>query len=146
MQSSGITHVIQLAIAPVFLLTAVGTTLNVLTNRLARIVDRGRTVEDRLATGMAVPLDVELASLERRARLIYVAITAAVISALLVSVLIAAAFGGYILGFELQWTLGSLFLCAMLSYTTALLSLLGEVFLALRTFRLGIRGGAPTLD
>ncbi|MEQ1516720.1 MAG: DUF2721 domain-containing protein, partial [Usitatibacteraceae bacterium] len=43
-----ITHVITLAIAPVFLLTAVGTLMGVLANRLARIVDRIRTLEDRL--------------------------------------------------------------------------------------------------
>ena len=40
-----ITHVIQLAVAPVFLLTGVGTLLAVLTNRLARAVDRSRVVE-----------------------------------------------------------------------------------------------------
>ena len=43
-----ITHVITLAIAPVFLLTAVGTLIGVLANRLARIVDRIRVLEDLL--------------------------------------------------------------------------------------------------
>jgi Protein of unknown function (DUF2721) len=37
-----ITHTIQLAVAPVFLLTALGTTLGVLASRLGRIVDRAR--------------------------------------------------------------------------------------------------------
>ena len=44
---NGIAQVIQLAIAPVFLLTAVGTIIGVLSNRLARIVDRTRVLEDR---------------------------------------------------------------------------------------------------
>ena len=50
-QISDIGHVIQLAIAPVFLLTGVGTKLTVLTNRLARIIDRSRVLEDRLDIG-----------------------------------------------------------------------------------------------
>ncbi|HZF25341.1 MAG TPA: DUF2721 domain-containing protein, partial [Steroidobacteraceae bacterium] len=40
-----VAHVIQLAVAPVFLLSGVGITLTVLTNRLARVVDRARAVE-----------------------------------------------------------------------------------------------------
>ena len=39
-----ITHVIQLAVAPVFLLTAVGTIITALTNRLGRAIDRRRVV------------------------------------------------------------------------------------------------------
>ncbi len=37
-------HIIQLAIAPVFLLTGVCTNLMVLTNRLARIIDRSSAI------------------------------------------------------------------------------------------------------
>jgi len=43
-----VTRLIQLAVAPVFLLTAVGTIIGVLSNRLGRAVDRSRTLEDRL--------------------------------------------------------------------------------------------------
>ena len=49
-QIGDVGHIIQLAIAPVFLLTGVGTNLTVLTNRLARIIDRSRTVDERVAT------------------------------------------------------------------------------------------------
>jgi len=45
-----IAHIIQLSIAPVFLLTGVGTLLNVLSGRLARIIDRARVLEQRLET------------------------------------------------------------------------------------------------
>ena len=45
---SSIANAIQLSIAPVFLLTGVGAILGVLTNRLARIVDRSRVLDDRL--------------------------------------------------------------------------------------------------
>jgi hypothetical protein len=37
-----IAHSIQLSVAPVFLLSGVGVLLGVLTNRLARVVDRAR--------------------------------------------------------------------------------------------------------
>ena len=64
-----ITHVITLAIAPVFLLTAVGTIIGVLANRLARIVDRIRVLEDRLhelGLDALAPAKEELDSLRRR--------------------------------------------------------------------------------
>jgi hypothetical protein len=48
MQADEIGHIIQLAIAPVFLLTGVGTNMLVLTNRLARIIDRSRYLEEQL--------------------------------------------------------------------------------------------------
>jgi hypothetical protein len=49
-QIDEIGHVIQLSIAPVFLLTGLGTLLNVLSGRLARIIDRARVLEQRLDT------------------------------------------------------------------------------------------------
>ena len=75
-QTNDIGHVIQLAIAPVFLLTGVATKLTVLTNRLARIIDRTRVLEDRLrkwrtTTECVAELDV----LYRRCALINYAIT-----------------------------------------------------------------------
>jgi hypothetical protein len=44
----GISHVIQLAVAPVFLLAGVGAILNVMANRLSRIIDRARVLETKL--------------------------------------------------------------------------------------------------
>jgi hypothetical protein len=61
-QISDIGHVIQLAIAPVFLLTGVATKLTVLTNRLARIIDRSRVLEDRLETNHDIQYTAELTS------------------------------------------------------------------------------------
>ena len=49
-QIDEIAHLIQLSVAPVFLLTGVGTLLNVLSGRLARIIDRARVLEERLDT------------------------------------------------------------------------------------------------
>ena len=92
---SDVGHVIQLAIAPVFLLTAIATILNVLAGRLGRAVDRRRVLatallnlEGDIATLARQELDYEL----RRIKLIYVAITMAVFAALLVAALISLAF------------------------------------------------------
>ena len=85
-----ISHVIQLAIAPVFLLTAIATILNVLAGRLGRAVDRRRVLAAALPD-----LDGDISTLAkqelfyemRRIKLIYLAISMAVFSALLVAAL-----------------------------------------------------------
>ncbi len=133
---SDITHLIQLAIAPVFLLTAVGTTLNVLTNRLARIVDRGRSLQERASDQTAPVIRGELAILEARARLIYLAMCFGVLSALLVCLLIGTAFAGYVFQLLFAWAIAGLFLGAMVCYSAALIYLLLEVYQALRGFEL----------
>jgi hypothetical protein len=57
LDASAITHGIQLAIAPVFLLTAVSGMIGAVAGRLARIIDRARTVEDMArASGGDAPL------------------------------------------------------------------------------------------
>src|SRR6266496_6642956 len=81
-----IARAIQLAVAPVFLLTAIGTLITALNNRLGRAVDRRRILQERLPGGIAQPtprstaharddaiveMRAELHRLARRARLIY---------------------------------------------------------------------------
>ena len=71
-------HAIQLAVAPVFLLSGVSAMLAVLTNRLARIIDRGRHLEaglPRAAPETAPAMRDELSVLSQRARLINWAIS-----------------------------------------------------------------------
>ena len=81
-----IAHLIQVALTPIFLISAIGVTLNVLTNRLARIVDRARALENRAHEAPRPDggggLHGKLAVLERRARWIYSAITLITLSAL----------------------------------------------------------------
>jgi hypothetical protein len=139
---SDITHVIQLAVAPVFLLTAVGTMLAVLTNRLSRVVDRSRVVEELLAAlaGEAPALaHQELRVLARRIRLIYAAIALAVVCAIFVCLLIAAAFLGAFVAVDLSKLLGALFVMAMLALVAALTVFLREIFLAVSSATRAIR-------
>ena len=133
-----ITHTIQLAVAPVFLLTALGTTLSVLTTRLSRIVDRARRVEARLREEAPPARDAsvrELRMISGRVRLIHWAITSGTSAALLVCLLIAVAFVGYLLDARLATVMAVLFVAAMAFYVAALLFFLREVFLAIATLR-----------
>ena len=78
-QSVDVAHLIQVALTPIFLISAIGVTLNVLTSRLARIVDRARAMEDVLRRPDHVhdgrDLHGVLGVLARRARYINAAIT-----------------------------------------------------------------------
>jgi hypothetical protein len=130
-----ITRVISLAIAPVFLLSAIGTIINALTARLARAVDRRRVVEEKLEV---LHPDVahrdlimgELRLLARRISLVLWAIGAAVFSALLICVLIGTAFMGAFTSLDLSRTVAILFLAAVVALTLCLVLFMREVFLA----------------
>jgi len=137
-QVPDIARVVQLAVAPVFLLSGVGVTLTVLTNRLARIVDRARTLEGRLpAAAEQVELHRELTTLSSRAQLINRALTLSTTCALLVCVVIAALFVGAFLGLDLSAFIALLFIAAMLTFIGALVSFLREIFLATANLRIG---------
>jgi hypothetical protein len=133
-----IAHVIQLAIAPVFLLTAVCTLLNVLTNRLGRAVDRRRLLSSRLPgleAAVTTSCHGELLYLERRVRLIYVAIALAVTCALLICILIAAAFVDAFVGFDFSKVIAMFFVLAMFALIGSLGCFLREIFLGVSTER-----------
>ena len=129
-----ITRVIQLAVAPVFLLTAIATMINALNTRLGRIVDRRRVVQERLgATESNTAEQREIRMLVRRSALVYYAIFGAVLSALLVCMVVAGAFLGALLGVDLARSVAGLFIAAMLAMIAALGLFLREVFLAVRS-------------
>src|SRR6478609_11701218 len=90
-------HIIQLAVAPVFLLSGIGTNLMVQTTRLARIIDRTRVVEEKLlnaSEGERGFDERELSTLYKRSHLINRAITLSTASALLICIVIATLFIG----------------------------------------------------
>ncbi len=123
-----ITRVIQLALAPAFLLSGVAATLNVLASRLARIVDRTRVLESR---GDAVAdLSSELEVLQRRGQIVRWALTFATFAALLITLVIGVAFLGFLLQVNIALVVAALFVGAMGSLTVALTFFLREVTLA----------------
>ncbi len=129
-------HIIQLAIAPVFLLTGVGTNMLVLTNRLARIIDRSRVLEERLehAKGETKTHDLvaeaELDILFRRAKKINRAIFLATSCALLICMVVAALFITDALDLRLVTMIAGMFVLAMVTLTGSFVYLLREVLLA----------------
>lgn len=132
-------YAIQLALAPVFLLTGIAGMLNVMTGRLARIIDRGRHVAESSrisAADIAGPLSKELAGLERRRHLASAAITACTFSALLVCTVVATLFLEVLLKFNFKILLGILFTGATFALVVGLAYFLREVHLATKTVRI----------
>ncbi len=136
---AAVAQVIQLAVAPVFLLTGVGATLGVLANRLARIIDRARAQEARRDAGAGNLDDIaaDLAHLSLRARLVYRAIAMLVVSALLVGFVIISLFLGVFLEAALGGLIAVLFIGAMISFIAALMVFLREVYVGTQGLRIG---------
>jgi len=132
-------HAIQLALAPVFLLTGIAGMLNVMAGRLARIIDRGRRIaEDAHGEALAAgdPLQIELRSLEYRRHLAGAAIAACTFSALLVCLVIGVLFVEALLQIELKWLIGVTFTGSTLALFVGLGYFLREVHLATKTVRI----------
>ena len=136
---SDIAHSIQLAVAPVFLLAGIGGLLGVLTNRIGRIIDRSRKLQDLLAgaaAGREEDLRGELRLLSRRARMINGAMALCTASALLVCVVIAVLFLGSFAAENMAAPIALLFIGAMLCLIAALLLLMREVLLSTSRLRI----------
>lgn len=137
---NSLAQVIQLAVAPVFLLAGVGTTLNVLASRIGRIIDRARQMEDRLqgaAPEAASDLHERLRVLSKRATLINRAIGLCVLCGLLVSLVVAALFVTSALQIDLAAPIAIVFVVALLSLAAAMVYFLREVFIATGSLTFG---------
>lgn len=137
--------VIQLAVAPVFLLTGIAGFLSVLSNRLGRITDRARILERRLLNSTGEhqkeqhnTQHKELRSLWRRVKMINTAIRLCTTSALLVSMVVIVLFLADILRFNLSSVVALLFILAMLLLVIGLIFFLREVTSATTTMRMGM--------
>ena len=136
-------RLIQLSVAPVFLLTGAATLLNVLGIRLGRIVDRTRILADQLRT---LPKDQQVRSREelqfqlRRRRLISRAIAAVTGSALIVCVFIGSAFVAFFLDLRIAPFIAALFTLSMVGLIIALVLFLREILLASATLDIDLEG------
>jgi CBS domain containing-hemolysin-like protein len=118
-----VAHAIQLSLAPVFLLNGVGVLLSMLTSRLGRIIDRARSMEQRLSAAAeeeSVELRLQLRTISRRARLINRAITLGTVTALLVAAVVALLFATAFLPFSLGAGIALVFIASMLSLVGSL--------------------------
>ncbi len=137
--ASDIAHIIQLAVAPVFLLAGIGTFMNVITARLGRVVDRARYLEEVLTK---LPEETrekymvtQLGVLDRRMVFAQRAIYFCTISALLVCVVVATLFIGTLVEKNVAAFVAVLFIAAMLSLVGGLAHFLAEITIATRMLR-----------
>lgn len=143
-----VAHAIQLSVAPVFLLSGIGAMLSVMTNRLARVIDRARLLEVRFDAATQDEhrelIRKDLDTLAHRAILVGRAINLFTFTALLICAVIALLFLGAFLSNNFSITVALFFIVAMLSMVTGLLFFLREIFLATSNLRIGPGSQAPT--
>jgi hypothetical protein len=141
LQTENVARLIQLALGPVFLINGVGITLGMLTSRLSRIVDRGRTLEIQRESASnentIAHIDFDLKVIGRRARYINGAIIFATTSAFLTSLVVMLLFSSEFIGARLGGYIAATFAAAMVGLSVAFALFLVEVRIATRFLRLG---------
>jgi hypothetical protein len=129
---------IQLAVAPVFLLTGIGSMLNVLASRLGRVTDRARKLESEIggypSERRRLAVD-DLAALDKRMGAAHWAIALCTCSALLVCIVVAILFVGELMPLRGTALVPLLFIAAMALLIAGLLLFLYEIQVALRSVR-----------
>ena len=136
-----VTHGIQLAVAPVFLLTAVAGMIGSVAGRLARIIDRARVLEDRIEAAQANnPMTAafsELKQLRLRGALVNACIALLTFCALMIGLTIMALFLGETTEWQIFRLATILFLSGVTCFLLALLCFLTETLIATRMLKFG---------
>jgi hypothetical protein len=140
---TNVSQAIQLALTPVFLLTGIGGLLNVMTGRLARIIDRGRYLAETPPPTLAgsARLEREFHDLEKRRRLASGAITACTFAALTTCLVIVLLFLEVMGSLRIMWLVGLTFMLSTLALVISLALFLREVHLATYTVRIAQHSG-----
>ncbi|MHA3959808.1 DUF2721 domain-containing protein [Synechococcus sp. LTW-G] len=125
----GLAKAIQLSVAPVFLLTAIAGLLSVISNRLARVLDRAQRLQSIRDEAM------DLALLKRRMTLLTRASEAVTTTGVLVAAVVAVTFVSAIAVIDLTAIVVPLFVVAMLSLMVGLLTLLLDTRVSARLIR-----------
>jgi len=138
-----VTHGIQLAVAPVFLLTAVAGMIGTVAGRLARIIDRARLLEDRIDASaddnpMTQAFD-ELARLRQRGKLVNACIALLTFCAIFIGLTIVALFLGETTEMQIFRVATILFLAGVGCFLLALVGFLTETLIATRVLKFGRR-------
>lgn len=134
-----VAQIIQLAVAPVFLLAGVGAFLNVCASRLSRIVDRARGLEPRVLESRGAEHDrhlQEIRILDRRMALVSHAIFLSVLSAVLTCLVVVLLFAGSLTGAHVGTAIALLFIGSMVSLAIAFAVFLFETRLGSRAVRI----------
>jgi hypothetical protein len=141
LETAHVATLIQQALGPVFLISGVGITLSMLTARLARIVDRARTLEDRreATTDQAriADIDQDLRYIVRRTRYINGAIIMSTLSAFFTALVVTLLFASAFLPLNVGVFIAVLFVLSLLGLVTSFAMFLIEVRVATRSLRIG---------
>jgi MFS family permease len=133
-------QIIQLAVAPVFLLAGLGAFLNVCAGRLARIVDRARKLEPRIFESRGEEHDRlirEVRMLDRRIQVVNAAIFTTVLSALLISAVVILLFAAFLSGYRFGTAIALLFIAAMVCTGLGFAIFLHETRLGTKSVKIG---------
>ena len=131
-------QVIQLAVAPVFLLAGLGAFLNVCAGRLARIIDRARQLEPRVLASRGEEHDrlvQEVRVLDRRIGVVNTAIFTSVLAAVLISIVVILLFVAFLTGYKVGTAIALLFIASMIATGTGFAIFLHETRLGTKTIR-----------
>ena len=134
-----VAQIIQLAVAPVFLLAGIGAFLNVCAGRLARIVDRARELEPHILSSRGGEHDrllAELRVLDRRMALVSHAIFLCVLSALLICAVVVLLFAASLTGAHFGTAISLLFIASMISIGAGFATFLFETRIGSRSVRI----------
>lgn len=135
---SSVAQIIQLSVAPVFLLAGIGGILNVVAGRLARVVDRVRRLEQEIPhvdAGLRAIELRELAILDRRMGVCHWSIGLCTTAALLICLVVMVLFVADLVALPFAIPVSLLFIAAMVSLTMGLMLFLYEVTVATRSVR-----------
>lgn len=136
-----VSHGIQLAVAPVFLLTAVAGMIGTVAGRLARIIDRARIIEERIdaaeASNPMLSAFAELKQLRQRGALVNTCIALLTFCALMIGLTIMALFLGETTEWQIFRIATLLFLSSVSCFLLALLCFLSETLIATRILKFG---------
>jgi hypothetical protein len=141
LQTENVARLIQLALGPVFLISGVGITLSMLTQRVARIVDRARSLEGRRESTTAektlAHIDEDLRVIFRRVRYINSAIALCTTSALLTALVVTLLFASEFTPMGVGGVIAGMFVAATACLALAFLMFLIEVRIATKALRIG---------
>ena len=133
--------VLQTAIGPVVLISGIGLLILSMTNRLGRVIDRGRSLAREFPehpVQLHSQLKAQLLILSHRARLLRNAITLATLSVLSAAALIIVLFLTAVLHIENAWLILILFVGSMGFLIASLVVFLQDLNQSLIAFKLDI--------
>jgi len=146
MDPAALTDGIRLALAPVFLLTAVAAMIGAVATRLARIIDRARVIEDRIDANPTRAIEAAFVELERlrlRGRLVNSCMVLLTLCAMAIAVTIVALFLGETTQLHTSRWVSISFLSGIGLFVLALLGFLAETLFATHTLRFRERHTHP---